>query len=202
MSPPSIPLLFSPYTHLPHPAFSETQPLPHTILTTHVLHRGFQSGALLALPFASAEYLYRRRQGLPPSPSPASSPARGPHNLSTSPGVSSLNVKEGFSSLLLRRAGMGAVIGTGFMVPGLFMRMRGREEIEWADRSWRLLENEGQMEVDGWSCLGMLAGGGWWGFGKGLWGPWRWGICWGWGGIWSHGMEFGGERGSESEREG
>lgn len=37
--------------------------------------------------------------------------------------------------------------------------MRGREEIEWRDRSWRLLENEGQMECDDWTYTGMLAGG-------------------------------------------
>ncbi|KAG8631219.1 hypothetical protein KVT40_000359 [Elsinoe batatas] len=145
--PPWLPLLFSPYTHLPHPSFAETQPLPHTILTTHVLHRGFQSGALLALPFASAEYIYRRRQ------SPLSARAL--------PSTTTL------SSLILRRAGVGAVIGTGFMVPGLFMRMVGREEIEWRDRSWRLLENEGQMEVDGWSCLGMIGMGGLVGMGAG-----------------------------------
>lgn len=36
--------------------------------------------------------------------------------------------------------------------------MWGREEIEWKDRSWRLLENKGQVEVDTWSVAGMAAG--------------------------------------------
>jgi hypothetical protein len=36
--------------------------------------------------------------------------------------------------------------------------MMGREEIEWKDRSWRLLENRGQMAVDDWSGVGTLAG--------------------------------------------
>ncbi|CAH0029296.1 unnamed protein product [Clonostachys rhizophaga] len=36
--------------------------------------------------------------------------------------------------------------------------MYGREEIEWRDRSWRLLENEGQLETDDWTYAGMVAG--------------------------------------------
>jgi len=36
--------------------------------------------------------------------------------------------------------------------------MWGREEIEWKDRAWRLLENKGQIEVDTWSVAGMTAG--------------------------------------------
>jgi hypothetical protein len=36
--------------------------------------------------------------------------------------------------------------------------MWGREEIEWKDRSWRLLENKGQLECDDWTYPGMVAG--------------------------------------------
>jgi hypothetical protein len=36
--------------------------------------------------------------------------------------------------------------------------MWGRESIEWNDRSWRLLENKGQVEVDDWSLGGTIAG--------------------------------------------
>lgn len=32
-------------------------------------------------------------------------------------------------------------------------RMRGREEVEWQDRSWRLLENKGEKDTD-WETLG------------------------------------------------
>ena len=39
------------------------------------------------------------------------------------------------------------------------LRMNGRSEIEWQDRSWRLLENQGQMEVDDWSLAGTAVGG-------------------------------------------
>ncbi|POR32712.1 Uncharacterized protein TPAR_07086, partial [Tolypocladium paradoxum] len=35
--------------------------------------------------------------------------------------------------------------------------MQGRQPIEWQDRSWRLLENEGQLETDDWTYAGMGA---------------------------------------------
>ncbi len=37
--------------------------------------------------------------------------------------------------------------------------MWGKEEIEWKDRAWRLLENRGQVEVDTWGAAGMTVGG-------------------------------------------
>lgn len=41
-------------------------------------------------------------------------------------------------------------------------RMRGRSEIEWQDRSWRLLENKGEVDTDwetvGATGMGALAG--------------------------------------------
>ncbi len=45
------------------------------------------------------------------------------------------------------------------MAAGLLVRMWGREEIEWKDRAWRLLENRGQVEVDNWGVGGMVVGG-------------------------------------------
>jgi hypothetical protein len=32
-------------------------------------------------------------------------------------------------------------------------RMRGREDVEWKDRSWRILENNGEVKTD-WVTLG------------------------------------------------
>ncbi|KAJ9144364.1 hypothetical protein NKR19_g6460, partial [Coniochaeta hoffmannii] len=49
---------------------------------------------------------------------------------------------------LLRSSGNGALVGTGLLAVALAGRMRGREEIEWRDRSYRLLWNRGQVEVD------------------------------------------------------
>jgi hypothetical protein len=44
------------------------------------------------------------------------------------------------------------------MIPGLPFYMSGKTDIEWKDRSWRLLENEGQKEVDDWSSVGFVGG--------------------------------------------
>lgn len=46
----------------------------------------------------------------------------------------------------------------GIVSVGLVSRMWGREEIEWKDRSWRLMENKGQLETDDWTYGGMVAG--------------------------------------------
>jgi hypothetical protein len=35
--------------------------------------------------------------------------------------------------------------------------MRGRSEIEWQDRAWRLLQDEGQISVDRWGAVGTAA---------------------------------------------
>ncbi|KAA8651359.1 hypothetical protein EYZ11_000941 [Aspergillus tanneri] len=59
---------------------------------------------------------------------------------------------------LVRSAGVGAAVGTGLGGIATMMRMRGREEIEWKDRSWALLENKGQVKVDNWSQPGMVLG--------------------------------------------
>ncbi|KAK4694664.1 hypothetical protein P7C71_g2951, partial [Lecanoromycetidae sp. Uapishka_2] len=115
-----------------HPAYAEEQPYFKTILSTHVLFRGFQTGAIIGPIVGAARYALLRRR------SPIAPP---------------------FLSYVVRSTGTGAVIGTGLLAIGLVARMWGREEIEWRDRSWRLLENKGQVEVDTWGVAGMTAGG-------------------------------------------
>ena len=44
------------------------------------------------------------------------------------------------------------------MIPGLPAYMHSKTSIEWKDRTWRLLENEGQMEVDDFSSVGFIGG--------------------------------------------
>lgn len=112
----------------PHPPYAEDQPYHHTILTTHVLSRGFATGAGVG----AAVFSVRRLVSSPPRPALSS---------------------------LLRSAGTGALVGTGLLGVALLGRMRGREEIEWRDRSWRLLENSGQVEADDWMALGAGVGG-------------------------------------------
>ncbi|KAK5942645.1 hypothetical protein PMZ80_005210 [Knufia obscura] len=58
----------------------------------------------------------------------------------------------------VRSAGVGGAIGglaMAVMVPGY---MSGKEHVEWQDRSWRLLNNQGQVAVDNWSLAGVLFG--------------------------------------------
>lgn len=119
----------------PHSAYAEDQLYPRAILTTHVLHRGFQAGTLVGSVIGVGRYFVLRRR------------------------LAGSVVPNGlFAASVLRSAGVGSVIGTAFLAVGLANRMFGRDEIEWADRSWRLLENKGQVEVDDWSLGGAAAG--------------------------------------------
>lgn len=115
-----------------HPLYADDQPHSPAILTTHVLFRGFQAGSLVAPLISLPRYFLLRWR------SPLSSQPLFPY--------------------LIRSTGTGAVVGTGLLAIGLVARMWGREEIEWKDRAWRLLENKGQVEVDSWGLIGMLTG--------------------------------------------
>jgi hypothetical protein len=106
----------------PRAEYAEDQPYSKTILTYHVLYRGWQTGAVIGLSVSGIRYLLGR------------------------------------NPLLLLSTGRGALIGTALMIPGLPMYMRGKTEIEWQDRSWRLLENPGQVEVDSWGSVGFVGG--------------------------------------------
>ena len=118
-----------PSAYFPHAAYAEDQPLSHLILATHVLSRGFQTGALLGPLIGTVRNVYNRR-----------------------------TIPSG--SVLLRSSGYGGAVGVALMVVGLGARMWGREKIEWQDRSWRLLENKGQIECDTFSAEGAVAGAG------------------------------------------
>ncbi|KAJ7599266.1 hypothetical protein C8J56DRAFT_916259 [Mycena floridula] len=113
----------------PHSEYAEDQPLARTILTSHVLYRGAQSGALIGSFMGAARHFIKR----PVQP---------------------------FTTTLLRSTGIGTLVGTGFLTLALAGRMYDKTEIEWSDRSWRLLENKRQVEVDDWSLLGTMAGAG------------------------------------------
>jgi hypothetical protein len=118
-----------------HTLYAEDQPYSHAILTTHVLTRALQTGSLVGTAVGTSLFLLRRFNILKPRILPLT-----------------------FTTTLLRSTGVGAVIGTGLLAVGLPLLMRGKEEIEWQDRSWRLLENKGQVEVDNWTYGGMAAG--------------------------------------------
>lgn len=63
-----------------------------------------------------------------------------------------------YRTLLLKSTGAGGLVGIALLSLGLEVQMYGRENIEWNDRAWRLLENKGQMEVDDFALLGMAVG--------------------------------------------
>ncbi|KAI9721053.1 MAG: hypothetical protein M1812_002534 [Candelaria pacifica] len=118
----------------PQAEYAEDQRFARPILTIHVLHRAFTTGAILGtVGYLGAAVLFRTR-----------SPNRFPVNLIR----------------ITRVAATGAVASTAFTGLGLIPRMYGLEEIEWQDRSWRLLANEGQNRVDRWSLFGILLGSG------------------------------------------
>jgi hypothetical protein len=115
----------------PHTDYAEDQPMSHTVLTTHVLYRGFQTGAVVGHSLKLAKSLFQKNTILR---------------------------NETILAATLRSTGFGALTGTALMVPAVYMRMYGREEIEWKDRSWRLLENNSQKAVDDFSVVGTAFG--------------------------------------------
>ncbi|KAE8354934.1 hypothetical protein BDV28DRAFT_129997 [Aspergillus coremiiformis] len=130
-------------TFWPHTEYAEDQPFPKLILTSHVLDRSFQAGAVLGTSTGLvrvALLAYRptvtnkfyTRFVVPPGSTPA--------------------------TLLMRSTGMGCAIGLGAMTALLPYYLVRWEPIEWQDRSWRLLENEGQVEVDTWGFAGAVLG--------------------------------------------
>lgn len=140
----------------PHPTYADIQPYHRTILTTHVLHRGFQAGSMLGALSGALYYTYVSRLRNPkPSPAPLSSLASTGIGAPASTGAAP---KLLFTPTILRATATGGALGTALMALAIPMRMRGREEIEWRDRSWRLLENRGQMEVDSFSVAGAVCG--------------------------------------------
>jgi hypothetical protein len=119
----------------PHPPFAEDQPSSHSILYTHVLTRAFQAGSMAGADVGTVLFVLRRFGALAPRVPPRT-----------------------FMATVLRSTGVGAVVGTGLMAVALPLRMRDQEEIQWQDRSWRLLENQGQVECDDWTYGGMALG--------------------------------------------
>lgn len=115
-------------TLFPHTPYAEEQPLSHTILITHVLDRGFQTGAVFGSLYGAARHAYVRR------------------------------TTSSITAPILRSAGVGGVIGIALSALATGIRMWGREKIEWQDRAWRLLENKGQVECDTFATEGAVAG--------------------------------------------
>src|ERR1700761_7844588 len=114
---------------IPHAPYAEDQKYPKTILTFHVLRSGAAAGAIVSVPIALGVTFFR-----------------GPRTLSN------------LNRILFISSSRGLIWGTLGSGVALGLRMQGREDIEWNDRSWRLLANKGQVEVDNWILGGAAIG--------------------------------------------
>ncbi|GKT58529.1 hypothetical protein ColTof4_10477 [Colletotrichum tofieldiae] len=125
--------------YFPHAAYAEDQPLARTILTVHVLSRGYTAGAVVGLGVFAVGGVYNQLRS-----AKASAPA---------PLTATLQ-----SARLLRSAGTASAVGLALMGIALVGMMQGRDDIEWRDRAWRLMANQGQLETDDWTYGGAAAG--------------------------------------------
>ncbi|KAF2873066.1 hypothetical protein BDV95DRAFT_568697 [Massariosphaeria phaeospora] len=118
----------------PHAPYAEDQSRAHEILYLHVIRAAAMMGSGIAMLTAPVSLLVSRYRHNTPFDQPT------------------------FIPRLLIHAGRGIVIGSvlgGLMTWG---RMRGKEEIEWQDRSWRILENKGEVNTDWWTIDGAAIG--------------------------------------------
>lgn len=113
-----------------HPAYAEDQPHSYLILTTHVLHRAITTGSIFGMLYGGGRFAFS----------------------------SSTRAATTLPAMLLRSSSTGVLVCSGVTALALAGRMYGREEIEWNDRSWRLLESRGQNRTDEWSAAGMVGG--------------------------------------------
>jgi hypothetical protein len=58
----------------------------------------------------------------------------------------------------LQSSGRAGALGAAVGVFATWGRMRGREEIEWQDRAWRILGNRGENQTD-WVTMGGVSAG-------------------------------------------
>ncbi|KAF2497868.1 hypothetical protein BU16DRAFT_327351 [Lophium mytilinum] len=125
----------------PHPAYAEEQPHARTILYLHVIRAGTQAAALVATVTATASSLYYRPRSL-----------------------------AAFVPRLIIHSARAVPIGIVFSGLATAGRMYGREQIEWQDRTWRLLENKPQERADWWAIGGGVGGAvaGVWGVRRGV----------------------------------
>jgi hypothetical protein len=141
-----------PFTIFPRYSTAEDQTHAHAILTIHVAHRAFQTGATIGLLTGGVRAALASRTTTP-----------------TKLVAPSLGARVSAREIILRSAGrsaLGTTVLLTAVLPG-YMAYQTREaesaadrDYAWRDRSWRLLHNEGQVGVDQGSVLGMVVGAG------------------------------------------
>lgn len=118
---------------VPHPTHAEDQPYARTILYLHVMRASAMCFSFFSLAQFPASLIAARYNKRPID----------------------------YSVILartLKTTGRGLLLGTAAGAVMTWGRMRGREEIEWKDRSWRILENDGEIQTD-WASLGSASAG-------------------------------------------
>jgi hypothetical protein len=123
----------------PHTSYAEDQPLARSLLTFHVLCRGLNTGGVIGTAILAAEGVTSRLRTRPAAAVALPPPPPLLHRY-------------------LRRCGTSTAATLGLVSIALTARMWGRSEIEWKDRSWRLLENKAQVELDDFTVGGAAAG--------------------------------------------
>lgn len=124
--------------------YAEDQPLSRTILLTHILTRSVTTGAVVGLGLFGAREAAARffpaRASAPGLPKGAQLHGPPPPMLPR----------------LVRVAGTSTAVTIGLVAAATVARMWGREDIEWRDRSWRLMQSAGQLETDDWTYGSMV----------------------------------------------
>ncbi|USP80672.1 hypothetical protein yc1106_07946 [Curvularia clavata] len=118
---------------VPHPAHAEDQPYARIILYLHVMRASAMSFSFFSLAQFPASLIAARYNKRPID----------------------YNV---ILARTLKTASRGLLLGTAAGAIMTWGRMRGREEIEWKDRSWRILENDGEVQTD-WISAGSAGAG-------------------------------------------
>ncbi|KAK9473652.1 uncharacterized protein V1510DRAFT_406655 [Dipodascopsis tothii] len=122
---------------IPQADYAEDQPMSRLVLYTHTMHRGFTMGgfigALVGVARVSKLWYTTKAQS------------------------SATVTKSLLTSRVLGSSAIGSLCGVGTLAVMTYAQMWGREQIEWQDRSWRLLHNRGQNRADRWSVVASAA---------------------------------------------
>ncbi|KAF2130852.1 hypothetical protein P153DRAFT_287857 [Dothidotthia symphoricarpi CBS 119687] len=112
----------------PHTPYAEDQPYAHSILYLHVMRASAMSFTFVSLAGVPISVLASRYR------------------------QTSIDPKM-LLSRTLKISGRSLVLGTMVGAAMTWGQMMGREDIEWKDRSWRILENKGEVDTD-WVTIG------------------------------------------------
>lgn len=111
-----------------HTAYAEDQPSGSAILYLHVMRASAMSFSFISLFRFPISLLNARYRNLP------------------------IDMRA-ITARTLQSSGRAFVIGSAAGALMTWGRMRGKEEIEYQDRAWRILENQGEVKTD-WAVLG------------------------------------------------